>query len=223
MARQNTQSYTAYQALKQKVLSGAFAPEQRLREKEVAALLGLGRTPVREALKRLEDEGLLTLLPRIGLVVTRFNREQVAQIYSMREMLEGAAAEFAAHHASGVEIENLRSILAESGQPGADPVRMNLLFHEAIYSAAHNTYLIASLRSLLDTTYLLGQSTLSSPARVRLALSEHKAIAKAICDRDADAAYKAARHHMRQAFRARLKLLRDEEQGAAEDRVQDAN
>ena len=209
ISKKNTQYYAAYQALRQRILNGDFSPDQRLREIEVAQLLGMGRTPVREALKRLEDERLLTHRPRQGLVVTRFNREEVAELYAMREVLEGAAAEFAARHASDAEIDNLRAILAENALPDADPIALNLAFHEAIYGAAHNAHLVRSLRALTDTTYLLGRSTLTSPERAAKALEEHQAIAAAIIVRNPAAANETARHHIRQAFLERLKLLRD--------------
>lgn len=206
-SQNNTQAHAAYQELKKRILSGFFTGRDRLREIEVADELALGRTPVREALKRLQDEGLLTQEPRRGLVVTSLDPQSVSELYAMREVLEGTAAGFAARHATEAEISNMASILAEQ-QAGDDPVQANLAFHQAIYSAAHNRYLIRALQSLTDSTYLLGRSTLSSPERAALAIEEHQRILDAIQGGDAQAASEAARTHIRQALLERLKMLR---------------
>ncbi len=211
ISKDNTQFHAAYRDIKQKILSGFFSSDARLREMEISKLIGMGRTPVREALKRLEDERLLTHEPRRGLVITRINRQGVTELYAMREVLEGAAAEFAARHATEAEIDNMQSILEQSEDPASDPVRMNLMFHEAIYGAAHNQHLIRTLQSITDTTFLLGRSTLQSSERAQKAVVEHRQILDAIRNRDPEAASKAAKYHIRQAFLERLKMLRDTE------------
>ncbi len=201
----NSQAFVAYNEIKRRILGGDFAPGARLREVEVAELLTLGRTPVREALKRIQDEGLLRQEPGRGLVVAEMDQQEVGELYAMRESLESTAASLAAHHATEAEILNMEAILMEGGD---DPVAQNLRFHEAIYSAAHNRYLMRLLRTLTDTTYLLGRSTLASPVRAEAALREHSAIVDAIRRRDPEGAAKAARHHIHQALMERLKMLR---------------
>ncbi|SAI73738.1 GntR family transcriptional regulator [Bordetella ansorpii] len=201
----NSQAFVAYNEIKRRILGGDFAPGARLREVEVAELLTLGRTPVREALKRIQDEGLLRQEPGRGLVVAEMDQQEVGELYAMRESLESTAASLAAHHATEAEILNMEAILMEGGD---DPVAQNLRFHEAIYSAAHNRYLMRLLRTLTDTTYLLGRSTLASPVRAEAALREHSAIVAAIRRRDPEGAAKAARHHIHQALMERLKMLR---------------
>ncbi|WP_144639867.1 GntR family transcriptional regulator [Bordetella genomosp. 13] len=201
----NSQAFAAYNEIKRRILGGDFAPGARLRETEVAELLTLGRTPVREALKRIQDEGLLRQEPGRGLVVAEMDQQEVGELYAMRESLESTAASLAAQHASEAEILNMEAILMEGDN---DPVAQNLRFHEAIYSAAHNRYLMRLLRTLTDTTYLLGRSTLASPVRAEAALREHSAIVAAIRARDPEAAAAAARHHIHQALMERLKMLR---------------
>lgn len=209
ISKKNTQFFAAYNEIKRRIMSGDFAADDRLREIDVANHLGLGRTPVREALKRLEDEGLLTHEPRRGLVVTRIDQRGVTELYSMREVLEGAAAEFAARHATDAEIDNMAAILEDEHHPDMDAVALNLAFHNAIYTAAHNRHLIRSLNALTDTTYLLGRSTLATERRAALALQEHASILAAIRARDPQAAGDAARHHIRQAYLERLRMLRE--------------
>lgn len=201
----NSQAYAAYNEIKRRVLEGEFPPNARLREVEVAELLVLGRTPVREALKRIQDEGLLRHEPGRGLVVAVMDQQEVGELYAMREALESTAAALAARHANAAEILNIEAILQEGGD---DPVELNLRFHEALYSAAHNRYLIRLVRSMTDTTYLLGRSTLDVPERAKLAMDEHIAIMEAIRRRDPEAAAQAARHHIHQALMERLKMLR---------------
>lgn len=207
IAKHSTQAHAAYQLIKRDILDGRFGREHRLREIEVAAQFGIGRTPVRESLKRLEDEGLLTHEPRRGLMVTSLDQQAVSELYAMREVLESAAAAFAARHATEAEMANLEAILDEQGE-GTDPVQHNLTFHQAIYGAAHNRHLIRSLQSLTDTTYLLGRSTLASPQRAEIAHREHHELLAAIKARDETRAAEAAKTHIRQALLERLKMLR---------------
>ncbi len=206
ITKANSQSFAAYTEIKRRILTGLFTPEDRLREVEVAKLLEMGRTPVREALKRIQDEGLITHEPGRGLVVTTMDPQEVSELYAMRQFLEGAAAALAARHASDTEILHMQAILDE-GDAG-DPVGHNLAFHQAIYGAAHNRYLIRSLQSLTDTTYLLGRSTLSTPERVAQSNEEHHAILTAIRDRDPVRAEAAAQLHINRALLERLKMLR---------------
>lgn len=207
ISKKNTRAHVAYQQIKNRILTGNLTGSDRLREIEMSVLLGIGRTPVRESLKRLEDEGLLTHEPRRGLVVTSLDQQAVSELYAMREVLEGAAAGFAARHATIAEIANMESILDEYGQ-NADPVALNLDFHNSIYGAAHNRHLIRSLQSVSDTTYLLGRSTLASRERADIAQTEHRDILEAIRSGNADQAAEAARSHIRSALLERLKLLR---------------
>ncbi len=206
IVKSNSQAFAAYNEIKRRILAGMFTASDRLREVEVAGLLDMGRTPVREALKRIQDEGLITHEPGRGLVVTTMDQQEVGELYSMREVLEGSAAAFAARHATPADVAHMQAILDEGD--GGDPVAQNLRFHEAIYSAAHNRYLIRSLQSLTETTYLLGRSTLSSPERARRSNEEHQTIVDAIRARDEQGAQDAARHHIHQALLERLKMLR---------------
>lgn len=205
--KSSTQASQAYIELKQRIVSGEFGPEDRLREVELSERLGMSRTPVREALKRLEDEGLLTHQPRKGLLVTTLDQQSITQLYSLREILEGGAARFAAKHADDIEIDNMRAILDDS-KNGADPIKSNYDFHQAIYAASHNQFLIKAINNLIDSTALLGQSTLAHTGRPALAYQEHMTLFDAIAARDADRAEQEARSHIRQALLARLKQQR---------------
>ncbi len=202
---------TVYEEIRRAIRAGELVPGSRVRESEIAARLGVSRTPVREAVLRLEQDGLLTYAPRQGLTVAALGYQAVIELYAMREVLEGTAARFAASHASLVEVETLREMLeAERGLPAGDAARasaLNRQFHQVIYYAAHNRFLLKSLNALADSMMLLGESTLAVPGRHDTALEEHDAVVAAIAARDPDAAERAARAHIRAAQRHRLKMI----------------
>ena len=187
-----------------------YLPGQRIREVEVAGWLGVSRTPVREAFRRLQADGLLQLTPWRGAQVAELDRAQVVELYAMRRVLEGTAAGLAAENASTSEIGFLFELLKRERTPGLTPAGLaenNRLFHEALYGAAHNRYLLDSLNALADSLALLGSTTYEVPGRAAAARREHVAIADAIKRGDRKAAEKAARAHIAVAEKARLKLL----------------
>ncbi len=200
----------AYQQLLGALREGELKPGSRVRENDVATMLGMSRTPVREALRRLESEGLIRSVAYRGMEVARLDYQEVMELYQMREVLEGTAAGLAARHASDAEIAALQSLLrTESGLDvdAAVLANHNRKLHTAICYAAHNRYLLRSLNSLSDALALLGETTMSVPGRTRLAHDEHSAIVTAIAERDPDAAEAAARTHIRAAQQVRLTLL----------------
>jgi DNA-binding GntR family transcriptional regulator len=201
----------AYGLLKKEIASGIMGPGSRVRENEIAERLGISRTPVREALRRLEAEGLIVHLPHQGAVIAELDHQAVIELYDMRETLEGTAARYAARHASEAEIQDLAE-LVESEQDNVGDynalAQLNKAFHASLYRAGHNRYLLKALLSLSDAMILLGGTTLAIPDRFAVAHAEHLEIVKAIAGRDPDRAEIAARTHIRNAQRARLKLLR---------------
>jgi DNA-binding GntR family transcriptional regulator len=198
-----------YDSLLAAIKDGRFKHGDRMREEEVARALGVSRTPVREALARLQIRGLLEMSPG-GLVVAKLSRLQVMELYAVREILEGSAARFAAQHASPSDIASLRHMAEAFSELRNDPqrlARLNRLFHEAIYEAAHNRYLMRTLDELHDALMLLPSTTFAVPGRQAQAVEEHAEILAAIEARDPDSAERAARHHIRQAQEARIGML----------------
>lgn len=204
----------AYARLKSSILDGHLQPGARLREAELASLLGISRTPLRQALARLELEGLLEVLPRAGLVVSSLDDQAVLELYSTRELLEGAAAAMAAENATQADIDRLAGVLEQGETFPTDPNelrRLNRSFHDALYDASHNRFLIKSLQGLHDALALLGQTTLTAPGRPEAAHEEHRAIVAAIARGDAAAAEAAARAHVRNGLplRKRMRMKQD--------------
>jgi DNA-binding GntR family transcriptional regulator len=197
-----------YESLRDGIWEGRFAHGERLREEEIGSALGVSRTPVREALQRLQQRGLLTVGLGRGLVVAQLTKTQVIELYAMREILEGSAARFAAQHAHSTEIDLLHRLQAELADAGGeDPIvliTLNRRFHQAIYEAAHNQYLMQTLDELNDSLALLHSSTFRVPTRRAETDMEHRSIVKAIERRDLEAAEAKARNHIRQAQRTRF-------------------
>ena len=201
---------SVYSELRKALHKTPFEPGQRVREEAVAAWLGVSRTPVREALRRLTSENLLVATEH-GLAVPQLSRNQIFELYAIREVLEGAAAALAARHASAAEVDFLKQILREQAVAGDDPAQLlatNEELHGCIYRAANNRYVVRTLQSLHDELEQLRGTTFEWPGRPVDALKEHAAIVRAIERHDPDAAEKAARQHVSAALRIRLLLMR---------------
>lgn len=194
--------------------TGDLRPGRHLREVDIAAWLGLSRTPVREAIRRLVAEGLLILGPWNGALVAELDVGQVAELYAVREWLEGAAASLAAQQATEAEITRLHDIVAREAEALDNPsrlVRLNDRFHDTLYQAAHNRFLLQSLTTVVDTLGLLKHSTFILPGSGPAAHRQHTAIVKAVTKRDQDAAEQLARKHVRDSLELRLKLMRGDQ------------
>jgi DNA-binding GntR family transcriptional regulator len=208
--RTKSRSEFVYETLRDAIWEGRFARGERIREEEIARSLGVSRTPVREALQRLQERGLLTVGTGRSLVVVELSAQQILELYAMRELLEGAAARFAAQHAAKAEIAMLDRILDEFATAWDDPKRLvtlNRQFHKAICEAAHNRYLTETLNNLHDALALLHANTFRVPNRPRETDAEHRRIVLAIAQGDPDQAEEAAREHIRQAQRTRFEML----------------
>ncbi|WP_296523961.1 GntR family transcriptional regulator [Rhodoplanes sp.] len=201
-----------FRALCRALRDGVYRPGDRIVEDEVAQRLEVSRTPVREALGRLMSKGLVEHAGGRGLVVRRPDAAEVLELYAMREILEGAAARLAAAQASGPEIDTLRDLADEFATQAEDPramARLNRLLHETIVRAARNRFLDGALREMQDAIALLGPTTFNVGGRPSTAVAEHAAIVAAIAGRDPDTAEQVARAHIREALRARLRLMQD--------------
>lgn len=213
MSGDSSRSEVAYQQLKKAIQSGQLSPGTRIRETEIAERFEISRTPVRDAMRRLEADGLISYLPRQGAVVSKLDHQETMELYDLREILEGTAAAFAARHASAAEIAELEDLVASETSIQDQPDKLadlNRIFHAVLYRAAHNRYLERALINLRDSMALLGGTTLRVAGRYDTAHGEHDAIISAIARRDPVAAESAARAHIRNAQRARLKLMREE-------------
>jgi DNA-binding GntR family transcriptional regulator len=202
----------AYRRIRAAIQSGELKPGERLREMELADSIGLSRTPVREALARLESEGLVTHDATRGIMVAELDYSMVTELYYMREVLEGTAARLTAQHASEVEVSILEDLCRqyEAASKSGDDVALassNRRFHDTLYRCSHNRYLVNMLTVLHDALSLLGSTTLRNPERAVESLKEHAAVVVAVKDRDPEAAEHALRAHIRASQKVRMQQL----------------
>lgn len=198
----------AYSLILEAIDTGLYKPGDRLVESELAERFGVSRTPIREALQRLETQRLLNRDGR-SLIVASLDHNQLAELYAVRAELEGLAARLAAQHAAPEEQKVLRAMIEEDRGLIDDPAalaRANRRFHRQIHLASHNRYLLQQLDLVHRTMALLATTSLAAEGRSEVAIEEHDAIVRAIEARDADAADDALRTHISKAFETRLTL-----------------
>lgn len=197
----------AYDLILEAIDVGVYGPGDRLVESELAERFGVSRTPIREALQRLETQSLLARDGR-SLIVASLTHDQMAELYVVRSELEGLAARLAARHATVEELRVLRAMVDEDRKLLNDSsamARANRRFHKQIHLASHNRYLVQQLDLVHRTMALMATTSLAIEGRGQDALAEHDAIVAAIEAGDGDAAYAALKAHISIAFEVRLR------------------
>ncbi|MEL7629080.1 GntR family transcriptional regulator [Pectobacterium aroidearum] len=198
-----------FEVLINAIEKGELLPGERLQETRLAKQFGLSRTPIREALHRLEALGLVEPGPQRGLMIAQISYERLRQLFAVREGLERLAMELAVASASAEELALLQDMV-DVEKTLTDSRQLhdhNRLFHRQIYRATHNPYLNEMLENLRIHLSLLRGTTYESTERTEEARREHQAIVAALVRRDKDAAQEAACQHIRNGYRARLSML----------------
>jgi DNA-binding GntR family transcriptional regulator len=196
----------AYGLILRAIDVGIYRPGDRLVEAELAERFGVSRTPVREALQRLETQSLLVREGR-SMIVASLDHNQTAELYVVRLELEGLAARLAAKHAEVEEIRVIGAMIEADRALLGDPAALalsNRQFHRQIHLASHNRYLVQQLDLLHRSMALMATTSLAVEGRGVVALEEHAAIVEAMQARDGDAADAALRRHISNAFETRL-------------------
>jgi DNA-binding GntR family transcriptional regulator len=207
MSREN--GADAYNMILAAIDRGDYAPGARLVETELAERFGFSRTPIREALGRLETQGVVAHDGRRGMVVASLDHDQLGELYEVRAVVEGLAARLAARHAAPEEIALLRQIVEESRGYADNPAALrenNTRFHRQIHLASRNRYLNGMLGGVRRSMALLTRASLADPGRGEATVTEHDAIVRAIEARDEDTADVAARRHISNAYATRLRI-----------------
>ena len=203
----------AYQLILQAIDGGTYRPGDRLVESELADRFGVSRTPIREALQRLETQGLLARDGR-SLIVASLDHGQMAELYAVRSELEALAAKLAARHRTEEEVRVLRAMVADDRGLIGDPTalaRANRRFHRQIHLASHNRFLVQQLDLVYRSMTLMATTSLAIEGRGSAALDEHGRIVDAIAAGDGAAADRALRLHISTAFEERLKRVAEDE------------
>ena len=209
-----TSADLAYAVLRHSIIHGELALGSRLRADELAKRLGMSRTPVREALRKLEVEELISVGPRNILIVQKMNEGELVDTYYIREALEGMAARHAAENITRFELSNLRHIVASM----TDAIEDNDLdtlreltgeFQIVIFEASRNQRLSRMLKELQERIRRFQTSTIYLEGRSVEVLEEFKNLLNAIEKRDPDAAEDCARQYRRRTLELRMKIYRD--------------
>ena len=191
-----------YEELKGAIVNLRLAPGEPLREATLAGQLGVSKTPIRQALTMLEQEGLVETTSFKGAVVGGYSRQDLLEIYELRELLENLAARAAAESMSDEDRVRLDRISRESRmlKSGNDPARLAALvsdFDDVLFDQVHNSRIRALIENLRAHLTRIGHLTEGIPGRVEASVDEHEKIVQAISARDPDLAEERMREHIR--------------------------
>jgi DNA-binding GntR family transcriptional regulator len=204
------QSAVCYEYLVSKMQRGELVSGMSITEQGVADELGISRTPAREALRRLESDGLVVSEPRFGMKVKELGYIETLELYEAREALEMAAMEICAEKISDIEIAELEILQEQMVGSIKDPSRMaslNYAFHKALLNAVKNRYLTMSFEAIHKTIAILGPTTLMNTERAEESLIEHQDLIQCLKRRDREGARKIMGRHLSNAKRIRLRQI----------------
>lgn len=193
-----------FQKLREDILSGKYKENDELRENAIGKELGVSRTPVREALRQLELEGLVTIIPNRGAYVTGISHKDIWDIYTIRSMLEGLCARWAAEHITEAQLDELEEAILlsefqmkkESGFNTEQIASLDGRFHAILYEASGSRILSHVLTDFHNYVQTARKSSIVSEDRARKSIREHRQILRAIRDRDPEMAEQLANEHI---------------------------
>jgi DNA-binding GntR family transcriptional regulator len=197
----------AHERIKEMILTMQLRPGQMLTETELGAQLGLGRMPVREALQRLAQEDLVTIVPRKGSFVVPLQLDDLQQVFELRLALECLSARLAAERITEEELRQLEELVEHNrdiSEGTAAHVQVDRAFHLGVAAASRNAYLVRALERLLNLALRLLYMSGSPMARVSEILPEYRSILDALRRRDGEAACRAMEAHIEQ-FRNKVR------------------
>ena len=204
-----------FESLREAILSQQLEPGERMMEIQLAEEMGVSRTPVREAIRKLELEGLVVMIPRKGAYVAGLSLKDVAEVFEIRRVLEGLAAELAVDRITDDELENLERYLVKIAE---DIERSDLNkvvetdtdFHTLLYQASRNQRLAQIINNLREQIQRFRATSLSHPGRMKEALEEHRKIVEAISSRDSETARRLAQEHIENAENSMMEMIHND-------------
>jgi len=202
-------------AIREAIINGDLKPRERLMEIQLAEELGVSRTPIREALRKLEIEDFIVMIPRKGAYVADISFKDIADVYEIRAALEGLAAGLAAERITDEELEEMERHLVSKAEAIANNdieklVEVDTKFHELIYQASRNDRLSVIINNLREQIQRFRKTSLSVPGRMNRSLEEHRSIVEAIQSRDSRLARQVAQEHIENAENIMMESLKKE-------------
>jgi DNA-binding GntR family transcriptional regulator len=191
----------AYERIKESILNLNFLPGAQLQIDHLAIQMEISRTPIREALLRLERDGLVRVVPRVGFFVAEITRRDLEELYEIRELLESRAIKDSVENLTDQDLDNIDEILRQGAaaveENNVDKFRKaEIDFHNYLTDHSNNRRLISILESYQDLTYRWRTLSLRSEENLRLSLSEHQEIARAVRQGDAELAHQLMSEHI---------------------------
>lgn len=202
-------------AIRSAIINGTLQPRERLMEIQMAEELGVSRTPIREALRKLELEGFIVMVPRKGAYVSDLSFKDIADVFEIRAALEGLAAGLAAERITDDELETMERLLVgkQEAITAGDIdklVEVDTSFHELLYRASRNVRLATIISNLREQIQRFRLTSLSFPGRNKESLLEHKQIVEAIQSRDIQLARQLAQEHIENAENVLIECMKIE-------------
>lgn len=201
-----------FDALRNAITSGLLPPGERLMENQLAEQLRVSRTPVREAIRKLEQEGFVVMVPRRGTYVADLSIRDINEVFEIRSALEVLAAGLAAERISEEDLEHLERLLVAIGEhiengDTAKIVEADCNFHDILYGATNNKTLAAIISNLREKFTVFRTITYSYPGRAKRSLEEHRRLVEALAKRNPAMAQQLARKHMDNAEQTLLQHM----------------
>ena len=193
-----------YETLREAIKTLALTPGERLMEIQLAEELGVSRTPVREAIRKLELERFVVMIPRRGTYVANLSLKDINEVFEIRAALDALAAGLAAERITEEELEQLERLLVEISDhidqhDNVKIVATDEAFHDILYRASRNERLVGIIYNLREQFSRFRSVSINYPGRLQNTLEEHRQLVEAIALRDADLAQQKAREHIENA------------------------
>lgn len=190
-----------YREIKRRITESHYKPGEKLSELRIATELGLGRSPIRTAISRLQSEGWIEVSPQSGTFIRGLSSDEIREILETRLVLEPYLAGLAAKRAADTELRRLRKAFSEFGDKVPkerleEYLELDLQFHVAVYNAAENKLIAGILINLIDKIRWIRRASIDSPSRIQAAYREIRAVLKALEARNAKAASAAMHTHI---------------------------
>lgn len=201
-----------FDVLRSAITSGALKPGERIMENQLAEQLRVSRTPVREAIRKLEQEGFVVMVPRRGTYVADLSIRDINEVFEIRTALEVLAAGLAAERISEEDLEELERLLVLIGElidkgEMEKIVEADTRFHDILYGATHNRTLAAIISNLREKITLFRTISYGYPGRAKRSLEEHRRLVEALARRNGTVAQQVARKHMENAEQTLLQHM----------------